>query len=288
MLFNLVPESRLAPNLAVGISGLNIDGTERDHGVRAAWSYGAGIKYFLTESVALRADVRHIIYNHDHSTYNNLEYTVGVYIPFGATKTADRPAAVTPATPVTAPVEAAQPPPAPEPAVTQVIVPTINNSADSDGDGVRDSLDRCPNTPRGTIVGSDGCPKPVVPTQNAVTAQRFCDKPAVLSISFDSGKAEIKAENFHELNKVGGFLKEFPGSKGTIEGHTDSSGSSKTNINLSQLRAENVRTYLINTFGIKPDRITAVGFGPAKPAAPNTTAAGKAKNRRIETVFSCE
>ncbi|MFZ4855078.1 MAG: outer membrane beta-barrel domain-containing protein [Desulfuromonadaceae bacterium] len=293
VLFNLMPGSRFSPNLAVGISGLNVDVTGGDNGLHAAWSYGAGIKYFLTESIALRTDIRHIMYNNDYSTFNNLEYTVGVYIPFGASKTAASPAAaLPPTTPAVAAGEEAQPPPtpapSPAPAATQVIVPALNNITDSDGDGVRDSLDRCPKTPAGTTVDSNGCPKVDVPAQKSATAKRFCDKPAVLTVVFDSGKADVKAEYFPELSRVGSFLKEFPGSKGTIEGHTDSSGSTKSNIKLSQLRAESIRTYLINSFGIKPDRISAVGFGPAKPVAPNTTVDGKAKNRRIETVFSCE
>ena len=294
VLFNLMPESRLSPNLAVGISGINTDITGGDNGLHAAWSYGAGIKYFLSENIALRADIRHIMYNNDYSTFNNLAYTVGFHIPFGAAKTYGKAAALLPTTPAVAAaaapprLPAAVVPPVPAPAAKQVIVPILNKNADSDGDGVKDSLDRCPNTPPGTTVDNNGCLKADTSPQKTATAKRFCNKPAVLTVSFDSGKADIKTEYFSELGKVGAFLKEFPGSKGTIEGHTDSSGSSALNTKLSRLRAESVRTYLINTFGIKPDRITAIGFGPAKPVAPNTTAAGKAKNRRIETVFSCE
>jgi OOP family OmpA-OmpF porin len=299
-LFNLMPDSRLSPNLAVGISGINVDGTGRDNGLHAAWSYGAGVKYFLTESVALRTDVRHIMYNNDYSTFNNLEYTVGVYIPFGATKTADRPKVSTPVTtagavteapaPKPAPAPAAVIAPAPAPAAKQVIIPILSNTADSDGDGVIDSLDRCPDTPPGTSVDLEGCPQMTSRMQNSVAALRFCNKPAALTLSFDTKKSDIKAKYFNELNKVGAFLQEFPHSKGTIEGHTDSDNTSKNtnNVKLSQLRAESVRTYLINNFRINPDRITAVGFGATRPVAPNTTAAGKAKNRRIETVFSCE
>jgi len=292
MLFNIMPESRFSPNLAAGISGISVDNTGSDNGLHAAWSYGAGIKYFLSENVALRADVRHIIYNNDYSSFNNLAFTVGVHIPFGAAKTSGKAAELPPPVPAIAVAAPSPQLPAaavsPVPAAQQVIVPALSKNTDSDGDGVRDSLDRCPNTPPGTAVDSNGCPGAAVPEQKTATAQRFCNKPAVLTVSFDSGKADIKAEYFPELGKVGAFLKEFPASKGTIEGHTDSSGSNASNIKLSQLRAESVRTYLINSFGIKPDRIAAVGYGPAKPVAPNTTPAGKAKNRRIETVFSCE
>lgn len=295
LLFNLMPDSRIQPNLAVGISGISLDGTGLDKGLRAAWSYGAGIKYFMTENIALRGDVRHIIFNNNYTTFNNLEYTIGVHIPFGRTKTTEKPVASSPAVPVTTTPEAVKsvtPAPAASvaltPTVKQRVVPSLNNPTDSDGDGVRDSLDRCPDTSPGTIVDSYGCPKINTPAQKAEIAKRFCDKPAVLTISFDTGKADISAEYFMELSRVGTFLREFPASKGTIEGHTDNAGSITANTRLSQRRAENVRGYLIKSFGIEPDRITAVGFGPAKPVASNKTAAGKAKNRRIETVFSCE
>lgn len=56
---------------------------------------------------------------------------------------------------------------------------------------------------------------------------------------------------------------------------------------LSQRRADTIRSYLINTFGIDPKRIVAKGYGAKKPIADNDTAEGRQKNRRIETNFSC-
>ena len=90
------------------------------------------------------------------------------------------------------------------------------------------------------------------------------------------------------LNALAHVLKDNPGAKGSIEGHTDSVGSKKANMKLSQRRAESVRSYIIKKAGIDASRITAKGFGPTKPIADNKTAAGKAKNRRIEANFSCE
>jgi OOP family OmpA-OmpF porin len=82
-------------------------------------------------------------------------------------------------------------------------------------------------------------------------------------------------------------LTEFPNATGVIEGHTDSVGSKAANMKLSQRRADSIRNYLIDKFGIAPGRIKAVGYGPTKPVASNETKAGKEQNRRIESNFTC-
>lgn len=110
----------------------------------------------------------------------------------------------------------------------------------------------------------------------------------VIDIKFDTQKSDIKAQYHDELKRLADFLTEFPAAKGTIEGHTDSDGSVASNMKLSQRRADSVRNYLINNFKIAPERITAKGFGPNKPIADNKSKAGKQKNRRIETNFSCD
>ncbi|MFZ4855077.1 MAG: OmpA family protein [Desulfuromonadaceae bacterium] len=161
-----------------------------------------------------------------------------------------------------------------------VSVDSIGCPLDSDKDGVADFLDKCPGTPIGTTVDVNGCP--------LAAAKKYCDNPAAIEIDFDTSKADIKAKYHTELDKTGSFLKEFPRSKGTIEGHTDSDGSEKVNMKLSQARAESVRNYIITKFGIDGSRLTAKGYGSAKPIASNKNAAGKAKNRRIEGAFSCE
>jgi OOP family OmpA-OmpF porin len=160
------------------------------------------------------------------------------------------------------------------------VVDATGCPVDTDKDGVADYLDKCPNTPAGVAVDAKGCPMEA--------AKRFCDKPSVIAISFDANKADVKAKYHDELDKLGAFMKEFPTAKGSIEGHTDADGSKSANQKLSQARAESVRSYIINKFGIDGSRIVAKGHGPDKPVASNKTASGKAKNRRIEAVFSCE
>ena len=70
-----------------------------------------------------------------------------------------------------------------------------------------------------------------------------------------------------------------------VEGHTDSQGAAAFNQDLSQKRAESVRSYLVS-HGIAADRITAQGFGPSRAVADNTSAEGRANNRRVEIVVA--
>lgn len=125
----------------------------------------------------------------------------------------------------------------------------------------------------------------IVPAPPA-PAPKLCT-PAVINIHFDTNKSDIKTQYHDELKKLGDFLTEFPNATGAIEGHTDNVGDKATNMKLSQRRADSVRRYLIEKFGIAPERIKAVGYGPTKPVASNKTKAGRERNRRIESNFTC-
>lgn len=132
-------------------------------------------------------------------------------------------------------------------------------------------------------------PAPVAQSaQKASAAQRFCNKPAVLAVEFDTNKADIKPKYKADLERLGTFLQEFPNAKGEISGHTDNVGGKAFNEKLSQRRADSVKLYIEKNFGIATDRLTGKGFGFSKPVASNKTKQGKAKNRRIETNFTCE
>ncbi len=103
----------------------------------------------------------------------------------------------------------------------------------------------------------------------------------LVGIYFDSGKATIKPESYYALDNAVKMLKQNPMVKIEIQGHTDSVGSSSSNLSLSQSRAESVRNYLIS-HGIESWRIVARGYGESMPIAPNTTKDGRSQNRRIE------
>lgn len=142
---------------------------------------------------------------------------------------------------------------------------------DSDGDGVPDYLDKCPDTPKGKMVDKDGC----------VTGKVSIS----LEVAFDSGKTTIKQQYHEPIKKVADFMKTYPETTAVIGGYTDNVGSKESNERLSARRAESVRKYLIEKFGIASDRVTAKGYGPANPIADNATPEGRAKNRRIEAVI---
>ena len=101
-------------------------------------------------------------------------------------------------------------------------------------------------------------------------------------IHFETNSDEIKMHSFQLLDEVADVLTGHTELKLVeIQGHTDDRGKKSHNIDLSQRRAESVRRYLINA-GVEEARLQAKGFGPSKPLAPNITAAGRARNRRVE------
>jgi len=101
------------------------------------------------------------------------------------------------------------------------------------------------------------------------------------NIFFETGKATLKDESFQQLNTVVEFMKDNPTLKLEISGHTDNVGALAYNLKLSENRAKSVVNYLVSQ-GIGADRLTFKGYGSKQPVAPNTTAAGKAQNRRVE------
>jgi outer membrane protein OmpA-like peptidoglycan-associated protein len=107
----------------------------------------------------------------------------------------------------------------------------------------------------------------------------------MVGLTFDSGKAEIKQEDFNLLAKVEKAIDVFPRSELIIEGHTDSYGGDASNQRLSQQRAEAVQQYMINAMRIPSYRLIATGFGETNPVANNETASGRARNRRIDIVI---
>jgi outer membrane protein OmpA-like peptidoglycan-associated protein len=101
------------------------------------------------------------------------------------------------------------------------------------------------------------------------------------NIFFETGKAELKAESFPELDRVVKMMSENPSMQIEIGGHTDNVGSDADNKTLSENRAGAVRTYLVN-HGVDGARVTSAGYGEAKPVDSNETDAGRAMNRRVE------
>ena len=104
------------------------------------------------------------------------------------------------------------------------------------------------------------------------------------SVLFASAKSDVLPDAYTKLSDVAKALSEQDtDSKITVEGYTDSQGGATFNQDLSQRRADSVRTYLVS-HGMSSDRVTAQGFGLNKPIADNGTAEGRANNRRVEIV----
>lgn len=103
-------------------------------------------------------------------------------------------------------------------------------------------------------------------------------------IMFATGKAELQPESRPVLKEIASTLKQHADLKILIEGHTDNVGSPASNLTLSDARAAAVKAALVSDFGVSADRVTTKGFGDTKPSVPNTTAAGRAQNRRVEVV----
>lgn len=107
-------------------------------------------------------------------------------------------------------------------------------------------------------------------------------------LSFKKSKSGIGSENFPLLAKVQKIISEIGPSQIAIEGHTDSLGEKKLNDDLSVQRALAVQSYLVENKNVPPDKITATGFGYAKPIATNKTAKGRAQNRRVDVIITAE
>jgi OOP family OmpA-OmpF porin len=145
---------------------------------------------------------------------------------------------------------------------------------DSDGDGVPDYLDKCPNTPKGVPVDANGCPT-IIKKGEKITLQ----------IEFANNSYEMDAGSKERLDGIAETLRNYPEIKIDIRGFTDNVGSTAHNKTLSESRAKAVLTYLEGK-GVVAERMTSQGFGkdPKHFIADNKTAAGRQQNRRVEIV----
>jgi len=222
------------------------------------YSGGAGFLLDLFSSnVALRAELRHRMETASSDNMNDNLFSVGLQIPFG---------------------------------------PATAKFVDSDGDGVEDGLDRCPNTPAGRAVDvygceldsdSDGvldkndeCPNSAPGAKVDRKGCELQDEIILEGVNFESNSDRLLAGSSDVLDRVVAVLRRYPTIKIQIGGHTDSDGAADYNESLSARRATTVHDYLAND-GISEDRMSVRGYGETQPIADNTTAAGKAQNRRV-------
>jgi OOP family OmpA-OmpF porin len=156
--------------------------------------------------------------------------------------------------------------PAAKVAAEPVPVAVVAAPADSDGDGVLDNADKCPDSPADKPVDKDGCTIVSVVLKN---------------VQFEFNSSELTAGSSESLDKVVDAMNEYPTLRIEIQAHSDNSGDAAYNQSLSEKRANSVRDYLTGK-GIASDRMVAKGYGESQPIADNNTREGRAQNRRVE------
>jgi OOP family OmpA-OmpF porin len=247
-IYNFMPDSRFVPFIAIGGGAQTItyDSSEPNK-TRPVADYGVGFKYFLTNWLALRVDVRHVLAF--GSVYNNLEYTGGLTFYFGGRE---------PAPPPPPPREEPPPPPPPPP--------------------VKEPEPAPPPPPPPPVEEMKK-----VPEAASEMEQKMMEKGrATLNVQFDTGKSVVKQKYYDEIKSVADVLTNHPEIKIVIEGHTDNVGGKNYNLKLSQRRADAIKRVMVKKFGIDASRLTAKGYGMSKPIASNDTKEGKQQNRRVE------
>lgn len=317
LLYHFWPDDKFVPYVAAGYGGMNFKGNNSYPGTaktKGVLDYGLGFKYFVTEDMAWRNDIRGLMYNYGKEDQHAVEYMTGVYISFGGTPAVSKLADPPPPPPPVAKPVVVPPPPAPLASLTaspasimkgksSTLTWTSQNATNCDilpGIGSVQPQGSTTVTPdmdttytltckgEGGTAESTATVNVTVPPPPSAAEIRFCNKPAILMINFDSDKYNIKPQYHNELKSVGDFLKEFPTSHGDIAGHTDSTHTRAYNQKLSERRANSVKEYIIKNFGIAPERLTSSGYGEDRPADTNKTKAGRAKNRRIIANFVCD
>ena len=169
---------------------------------------------------------------------------------------------------------------------------------DSDGDGVADKLDKCPNTEAGIKVDGSGCPldvdadgivdsKDSCPTEKGTEELNGC--PAMSSgtmsgydnIQFEFNSSVLRTSAYPSLDKLSAEVKANSAMKVQLDGHASAEGTEEYNMQLSKDRANSVKTYLVNS-GVDASKISTKGFGETRPITSNATEEGRSQNRRVE------
>ncbi|WP_442112561.1 OmpA family protein [Pseudomonas sp. NUPR-001] len=155
-----------------------------------------------------------------------------------------------------------------------------HGDGDEDGDGVPDSRDKCPGTPRGVQVDANGCPPEPVVEEVVVVKEEVI---VIRDVHFEFDSARLTPADKERLNTIATRLKnEAPTARLSVTGHTDSVGRDAYNQKLSEQRAQSVTDYLVESGVPRASFVSVEGAGESRPEADNATAEGRAMNRRVE------
>ncbi len=138
---------------------------------------------------------------------------------------------------------------------------------DTDGDGIPDSKDKCPEF-KGDA-SNNGCPKEEVKVYD------------YKNIQFEFNSSVLKTSSYAVLETIAQQIKNSGDTKFLVNGHSSAEGTEQRNMALSVDRANAVKAYLVNN-GISSGRLMTKGFGEAQPVADNSTESGRVLNRRVE------
>ncbi|WP_151899310.1 OmpA family protein [Sulfurimonas hydrogeniphila] len=267
------------PFAKMGVGIENISDTNRNNETGMFLDAGAGVKIPFTQNWALKLEAIYmakIASNNAGNADSNLVGLVGLTYSFGAQKAQTTPEVVT--------------------IVEEKVILIEKPEVDSDGDGIYDALDKCPNTPPNSTVDINGCKIsldddhdgvensldkcPNTPVGTPVNVDG-CPQTINLDIHFESNSYAVKQTSLAKIDAFANFLKKYKNYSAEIVGYTDSRGSEAYNKKLSQKRADEVKKLLVQK-GVPASRLTTVGMGELNPIASNKTAEGRAQNRRIE------
>jgi OOP family OmpA-OmpF porin len=292
---------RITPLLELGGGALGVGSSNsRLRAVDGAFHWGPGIKFFINKWIAVRMDGRHIVTSDTINARNahHGEILVGVDATLRFRRIVDRPRRYD------EDLDGVLDEDDECPGQAGVEPHGCPEDKDSDKDGIPDSRDRCPkewgDTPSGCPIpdqDQDGIPDSAdecvdepetyngfkdadgCPDEQPKELQQFTG--VIRGIRFASGRATIRPDSYRTLNRAARVLEQYPDVRLEIVGHTDSTGSRDTNVELSERRAEAVRKYLVDK-GLDASRLQVRGAGPDEPIGDNKTKAGRAQNRRIE------
>lgn len=252
--YELTPMNNFTPFIKAGAGYETMSSHQFENHNSVFIDAGMGMKMGLTEQLALKLEAIDMVKENRGQWDNNLMFLAGLSYAFGPKAQAAAPA-----------IEVKKEEPKPVVVAAPIIAaPVAAAPIDSDKDGVYDNNDKCPNTPAGFKVDSEGCPLK-----------------ATLHLNFATSSDKIDAEGTAKVSAFANFLKESPAYKAAISGHTDDVGSTASNQKLSEKRAAKVKS-MLEAEGIASERLSSTGKGELSPVATNKTKEGRAQNRRIE------
>ena len=237
-LYHLASDSNWKPFIVAGIGDMTFDPQGGSDSDETRVNLGVGLKNALTKNLDFRGDVR--LFNGLDSEQTDMGFLLALTYKLGHAAAA----------PAAMPV-------------------------DTDGDGVYDDKDQCPDTAANLKVDANGCPMKLTESVSIDLHVNFANNSDVVT---DAYSDKIKA--------VADFMNTYEATAVEIQGHTDSRGDAAYNKQLSQKRATAVAQKLITEHGIAADRVTAMGYGEEKPTASNDAIEGRAENRRVVAEIS--